>query len=99
MDFRIFVLAALALCGPAQAQDSRTVTEPVMPPSCALLAPGAAGADHTAQVNTESARISGIGGGQAAQINPPCVAGIDCSKRFLPFPAAAPAHKLTITQQ
>ncbi len=51
------------------------------------------------QVKPEFARISGIGAGQPAQINPPGVAGIDCSKRFLPFPAAAPADKLTITQQ
>jgi polygalacturonase len=51
------------------------------------------------QVQVEFARITGIGAGQGARINPPGVAGIDCSKRFLPFPAAAPLDKLTITRQ
>ncbi len=37
-----FTLAALGLCGAAAAQDSRTVTEPVMPPSCAVLVPAPA---------------------------------------------------------
>ena len=37
MKLTLATLAALALCGPARAQDSRTVTEPVMPPSCAVL--------------------------------------------------------------
>jgi polygalacturonase len=42
MKLRLAALAALALCGAARAQDSRTVTEPVMPPSCAVLAASAA---------------------------------------------------------
>lgn len=42
MKFRISALAALALGGMASAQDSRTVTEPVMPPSCAVLVAAAA---------------------------------------------------------
>ena len=48
MTLRLYALAALMLCGPARAQDSRIVTEPVLPPSCAVLhaaAPQAGGDD------------------------------------------------------
>ena len=50
MRLRICALAALALCGAAQAQDSRTVSEPVMPPSCAVLAPAQAGRDDAPRI-------------------------------------------------
>jgi polygalacturonase len=50
MKLRISALAALALCGAAQAQDSRTVTEPVMPPSCAVLAAVAPGHDDAPRI-------------------------------------------------
>lgn len=50
MKHRICALAALALCGATQAQDSRTVAEPVMPPSCAVLAPGPAGRDDAPRI-------------------------------------------------
>ena len=52
MNLRLFVLAALALCGSARAQDSRTVTEPVMPPACAVLvaATAQAGRDDAARI-------------------------------------------------
>ncbi|MDB5917125.1 MAG: polygalacturonase [Massilia sp.] len=50
MKLRLAALAALALCGAAQAQDSRTVTEPVMPPSCAVLVAAPSGRDDAPRI-------------------------------------------------
>ncbi|MRW91657.1 pectin lyase fold-containing protein [Duganella sp. FT80W] len=43
-------LIAAALQLPAHAQDARKVSEPVAPPSCAVLTAGAAGGDDTARI-------------------------------------------------
>ncbi|WP_426193441.1 glycoside hydrolase family 28 protein [Massilia sp. DWR3-1-1] len=52
MKLRICTLASLALCAAAGAQDSRTVSEPRLPPACAVLAPLAlaAGGDDAARI-------------------------------------------------
>ena len=52
MKLRICALAALALCAQARSQDSRNVSEPVLPPSCAVLAAAAphAGGDDAPRI-------------------------------------------------
>ena len=89
MDFRICALALLALCATSRAQDSRTVTEPVMPPSCAVLAPAAAASDDGARIQAALDRCamrSGVSLAIAFSTRPP-------------FPAATRLDQLTTTQQ
>jgi polygalacturonase len=62
------VLVAAAMSPAARAQDSRTVTEPVIPPSCAVLtaAPDAPGKDDTARIQ---AAIDRCTPGQAVRLS------------------------------
>ncbi|MDL2354077.1 MAG: glycosyl hydrolase family 28 protein [Pseudomonadota bacterium] len=50
MKLPFSALALLALCGATQAQDSRSVTEPVMPPACAVLTPASTQANDAARI-------------------------------------------------
>ncbi|GAB3465995.1 hypothetical protein GCM10027321_31780 [Massilia terrae] len=54
MKFRLTLLAAALASGAAHAQDTRSVSEPVVPPACAVLLPSA---DDTVGGRDDAARI------------------------------------------
>jgi polygalacturonase len=61
------VLAASSLSGAAHAQDSRTVTEPVLPPACAQLTSAPAGSDDTQRIQ---AALDACASGHALHLMP-----------------------------